>query len=756
MNFIALDYEATREIVSSRNLQSSDYDKGRALADLLRTGVLEDFSTTIKAKKTNHGIYIVCKNSTKKALLVFDTTTFNGFQRSASEAITILQKTCRLAIKLWDNIGHSPCEKLISNTSFIALLPFSFSTGKSYKVMLDKSPDKERQEKRNESSFLVFHDGYDVVSSAIKLSNFRKAKEELSKLEINELFVENKVDTVTSTSYINVDTFVQSQSISNPYMGLEFWSKNLTDLQKKFVFNESFGPDILKGAAGTGKTLSLILRCVVQLNSAKESGSPLRSLLITHSTATKKNIENLIVSNGGSEYIDSDGQQSVEVTTLQEWCIKNLGNRIEATEYLDSDAFEAKQLQLLYISESLEDFIINDYAGAVSFISDELKIFFDRNDLWTISILLQDEVSTYIKGRAGEDLDTYSSLKRTKYSIPLNTDDDYRTIYSIFNKYQQKLINLNLFDSDDITLSALKETSTPIWKRRRMTTGFDVIYIDETHLFNLNELSLFHNLLKPSSNHIIFTIDRSQATGDSALTKEDVKNELDVKVANEHGLNAVFRSSENIINLASCVLASGALLFQELENPLEKSISCHPSSINDTSKVPYVILKQNKKEMIKASLKLAEHIAHKNNLKTSDVLIIPCTDNLLADLKDHCDSLDIKYSSIENRGDTSVIDVASKNNQFIIGGMEYIGGLEFPAVIILGIDNDKFPEPSSYSGESSHFVSYSSFNKLYVAITRAKNEIAFISEKTQKISFLLDTAIEEGLIVIDQELSNSI
>lgn len=73
-----------------------------------------------------------------------------------------------------------------------------------------------------------------------------------------------------------------------------------------------------------------------------------------------------------------------------------------------------------------------------------------------------------------------------------------KTIFSIYNKYQEKLIALNLFDSDDITLSALKETSTPIWKRRRMTAGFDIMYIDETHLFNINELSLFHNLLNPT------------------------------------------------------------------------------------------------------------------------------------------------------------------------------------------------------------------------------------------------------------------
>ncbi|WP_251388964.1 hypothetical protein [Pectobacterium atrosepticum] len=120
------------------------------------------------------------------------------------------------------------------------------------------------------------------------------------------------------------------------------------------------------------------MRCVVQLQNSKKTDNLLRAIFITHSIATKTNIENLIASNGGSEFIDSEHQQSVEVTTLQEWCIKNLGNRIEATEYLDSDAFESKQLQLLYINEALEDFLINDYAGSVNFISPHLKIFFRK------------------------------------------------------------------------------------------------------------------------------------------------------------------------------------------------------------------------------------------------------------------------------------------------------------------------------------------------------------------------------------------
>ncbi|HFF8810958.1 TPA: UvrD-helicase domain-containing protein [Klebsiella pneumoniae] len=754
MNFIAIESNAARKIVSERMLQSADYDKGQILARLLKDGKISDFSLDIKALSINSGIYILSKNPNKKNLLIFDTTTFNGFQRSSSEVVTILQKSCRLAIKLWDKIGHSPCEKIINGTSLIALLPLSFTTGKSYKVILDKSPDKERQEKRNESSFLIFQDGYDTAENEPKLANFRKAKEGFLEIDPLTLFKSSENQSDPSSSYLSVSEIHEAGNLNNPHMGLDYWTKNLTESQKKFVFSESFGPDILKGAAGTGKTLSLILRSVVQLKNAKKTDNQLRAIFITHSIATKNNIENLIASNGGDEFINSGKLQSIEVTTLQEWCINNLGNRISATEYLDSDALESKQLQLLYINEALEDFFIKDYAGSLNFISPKLKKFFGNNDPWGISILLQEEISTYIKGRAGDDLKTYMSLPRTKNIIPIENDDDFKTIFSIYNKYQEKLIALNLFDSDDITLSALKETSTPIWKRRRMTAGFDIMYIDETHLFNINELSLFHNLLKPNSNHIVFTMDRSQATGDTTITKEDVAKELDANLANEHGLSAVFRSSEHIINLASCVLASGATLFQELENPLAESMTGHTSLIEEKCCVPYIITKQNASEVYRASFSFVDHIAQELDISKSDVLIVPCTDQVFKELKNFAESNDKEYISIERRGDNLAVEAAATNNLYVIGGMDYIGGLEFSVVVIVGADSDKFPEQSTYTGESLHFINYSSFNKLYVAITRAKYQIVFIAEKTQKISPLLETAVTEGLLTYNDELSN--
>ncbi len=41
-------------------------------------------------------------------------------------------------------------------------------------------------------------------------------------------------------------------------------------------------------------------------------------------------------------------------------------------------------------------------------------------------------------------MNIYMSSQEVKAILPLKTEDDYKTIFSIFNKYQDKLISLNL------------------------------------------------------------------------------------------------------------------------------------------------------------------------------------------------------------------------------------------------------------------------------------------------------------------------
>lgn len=747
MKYIAADINAVKEIISSRKLQSSEYEEGVSLSNTLKSGDDFEIKGQIKSITSEHGIFLITPNKDENRLLVFDTTSFSGFNKNSQEIIAIIQKTCRLALKLWSKIGFSPCERIIQGTNYVALIPLQFLPGKSYKIILDKRPDAKRQERRGKEHFLVFADGSGMSDLSPSMASFRDAEKDYLKVNNESIFVTDEPE--VEEGFIKISDAPKSkESNISPFMGMKFWKENLTDSQKDFVFSERLGPDILKGAAGTGKTLSLALRCVHQLSQHKDRSQIIKSVFFTHSIATKNHIETLIASNGGEEFLEKSSPQHVTVTTLQEWCIENLGAKISATEYLDKDALESKNLQLLYIIESFEEFLSSEFESSKQFISKPLTDFFQNNDPWTIAVYLQNEISTYIKGRASEDFDIFKKLDRGKNSIPLSSDEDFSTIFFIFNIYQEKLVNLNLFDSDDITISALQETSTPIWKRRRIKEGYDVLYIDETHLFNVNELSLFHNLLKHDNTNIVFTIDRSQAVGDSSITASEVTYAIRTsgKTQIDHGFQTVFRCSSEIINLGSCVLASGATLFSHLENPLSGVNGGFIEEEENKCKTPYLVEESGEENCIRRAFSEAEELAKNLQVSKSKILIIPCDDKMLELMTVHCTESKISFNTIQKRGDYSTVKKAENEDSFLIGGIDYIGGLEFPAVVIAGIDKDRFPPKMSTNGESSHYLKYSAFNRLYVAITRAKFTVAFINDKSKGVSETINAALSEGLI----------
>lgn len=747
MKYLAIDYNATKEIVSSRALQSADYEEGLSFAKAIKREGSEYFSHELRFSERGEGAFIVSRKFDRSKLLVFDVTDFSCFDRSYQDVITIVQKCCRVAIKMWDGIGGFTLrEKHIHGSSKVVLFPLSFSVANPFRVLLDKAPDSKRQHRRGTEHFLVFWAGHGEYDQPPALANLRKAEEDSLGLSCDAFFTENSAES-SDERFLLVETTTTPGKTASPFMGMEFWKTNLTQSQKNFVFSKRLGPDILKGAAGTGKTLCLVLRCIYQLESYKVSGKSLKTVLFTHSIASKEAIENLVVANGGEAFLSSSSPQFLLITTLQEWCIENLQGRIAATEYLDKDALESKNTQLLYISDAYDDFLREDFVTSKRFISKELKAFLEDQDPWSAAIYLQNEISTYIKGRAGENFEVYKGLDRASTAIPAFQEDDFNTLFHIFNGYQSKLTELNLFDSDDITISALQETSTPIWRRRRIKDGFDVLYIDETHLFNENELSLFHNLLKQDATNIVFTIDRSQAVSDCAIDAARIHSVFGTADSEERfGFGTVFRSTSEIIDLASCILASGAAIFSSMENPLVEAAGTAVAYSNDKCLPPYFIECQNRTTLLSTAFAEVDAIASRLKVKRSDVLIVPAYDDLVSEIKAWGSENSLEFISIERRGDVGAVNQAERESRYLIGGMDYIGGLEFSAVVIVGVDKDKFPPRSTASNGTSHYLRYASYTRLYVAITRAKCMVAFLYESAKGISEMLQTALDYGLI----------
>ena len=444
--------------------------------------------------------------------------------------------------------------------------------------------------------------------------------------------------------------------------------------------------------------------------------------------------------------------QSIEVFTLQEWCGKLLGDKeVSNAQYLDQDALKAKETR----KEFIKDIVANTRAKdprAFSYLSDVCKEFFEKENIDYIAEMMQHEIGVMIKGRASENLETYLDLPPLAYGLPAKTENDRRFVFSLYKQYQTTLNEYGAFDTDDIVLTALGNLDTPIWRRRRATEGYDAVVIDETHLFNLNELSVFHFIVRdPQTPRIIFSIDRSQAPGERGITTKMVKEILAGSPDGEAETrtNVVFRCAPEIVKLAEAITSSGATLFTTFENPLLDVFSVLLATDEADARTPFYWECLNDGEMCKYAVRRVRELCNELKCRESDIVIIAMTDGLLPLMREALQAAGMKFVEILRRGDLETVRRGQKEGAVFVSHPDYVGGLEFKAVLIAGVDEGRVPpDEMAVKTEARHFLEFKACNRMYVAISRARLRVELFFSKERGRSKLLEHAISVEAITV--------
>lgn len=754
MAYIFLTLDAIQFFTSTRQFQSSEYDESQTLCSVL-TGQTSQWSyRQLFFKQTSKGGYFYTSKPQLNKGIIFDFDTFDGFQnRSEDECITIFQKVLKYAIRYFEGLPLVSCERLVPDTNTTLVYPFPFVATKDvYKVLIERNLGKF--DRKGKQFLVVFGIAKDESYKKAQTANLNKAVAELQDVcndiptstDINK----KPIETISVTELANLDLSIDST------IGIETWNYFLTKKQKDFINSDINGAERLEGAAGTGKTLTMILRCINTLRLKDKQNEEFHIAFITHTITTKEQILNIFRANCANidKYLDKEHSNiSLSIITLQEWCIQYLGGSLSSNEYLDRDAMESKELQLLYIEQAYSSAINVDFKSYKPICSDKFTAFIERTSKNNLLEMLQHEIAVTIKGRANENLDRYKQLPRLRYSIPCSKEGDLAFLFLIFQYYQKGLQETGQFDSDDIILTALGQLNTPIWRRRRNQEGYNVLFIDETHMFNLNELSIFHYLNKEDcKQNIIFAIDKSQALGERGLNDKALSDafELNIESIKEsHKLNTVFRSSPDIVNLAFNILSSGATLFTTFDNPLIDAKFNFTEQEEKKCLIPHYILKENDSEMIAYAFNKAENIHQEYNIQRSKILLIASNEQLLTEIKLFAKNSNKPIEILKSRGDTSIIKQATRNGRFVLSLIDFVGGLEFDAVIIIGVDKGRVPMSSEIT-DSFLFSNYTWHNKMYVAVTRGKYIVYILGDKSRGESKILESSIQNGLLKINE------
>lgn len=224
--------------------------------------------------------------------------------------------------------------------------------------------------------------------------------------------------------------------------------------------------------------------------------------------------------------MDPSSEQTIRFTTLLEFCEKF--SEIESTSVLDYDAGNAKSYQLQLIQQVLEEaknnYTINTYLPLLSKNVQEVFSDLTEGSIQSICSILQHEFSIQIKGRTDCTLEKYIELPSIQNGLLCESKTDKEFIFRLFTEYQKILNTYNNFDVDDVILETLSRMNAPVWRRLRFEEGYDYIFVDEMHLFNINEQSVFHFLTKDYNKKdipICFALDYCQAIGDRGNTTND-------------------------------------------------------------------------------------------------------------------------------------------------------------------------------------------------------------------------------------------
>lgn len=252
---------------------------------------------------------------------------------------------------------------------------------------------------------------------------------------------------------------------------LEGWRVWLHPEQRKLAYKEYNGPAMVRGGAGTGKTVVAMHRakCIADQIAANPKKQGQKVLLTTFTTTLAKDIE-ANLKTLCPEHILGDSSR-IEVINLDRW----------ASQYLKKKQFERR---VATTSEDLE------------YIKDLWQETFDACILpeGLTEAFVKAEWEHIIQAKGLDDLNSYLKVSRAGRGTPLNRGKR-KDLWNLFALYRAKLIQSGLVERDDVYREAI-----PLLQTEHGKLGYAAVIVDEAQDMGEQAFKLIRALVPPSIN----------------------------------------------------------------------------------------------------------------------------------------------------------------------------------------------------------------------------------------------------------------
>lgn len=531
----------------------------------------------------------------------------------------------------------------------------------------------------------------------------------------------------------------------------EQWLTEITADQRSFIEATTAKSIRLRGPAGSGKTLALSLKAIREVLDARDAGNELRVLMVTHSWSLAAAISDSIDSMGKGPLPEVDVFPLLEIAKL---ISPHYANDKSGYSLAADDSFSGKQDQLNEILEVLDDFVSGDWVTYRSRVTDGLRVRFDSPEpddrkalAWDLLLEFGSVIgaAAIFPGAGAES--RYTQLPRAGWMLPLQTRDDKRVVFALYTKYMQNLDARSTLTSDQVLADLLNHLETHAWNRVRRTEGYDLIFVDEFHLFSPLERQVLHYLSRDVNVYprVFMAVDPRQSPSEAFIgVAADGTRSMSAAFEDSIGevtnfeLTTVHRFTPQILDLIKHVhhefptLDLGAdwrIDFAAVESAQESGplplLSKAASREGEDADIAKVVQKLYSAGRIALAVVDSRHWRRFSELAS----------RIATSGKYH-------VSTISGRTDIEGIGYRSRG--LVVGPAEYLAGLQFDVVLVAGVPDMDVTRTAP--SERTRLLSL-----LYLALSRAQRQVqVFVNDDDGGAAEVLSRAVTNGVMQHEQ------
>lgn len=511
----------------------------------------------------------------------------------------------------------------------------------------------------------------------------------------------------------------------------EWYTNRLNREQREFVDRLHDRPARLRGAAGTGKTQSMVVKCLRDLYN--DVGGDKTFAFLTHSSALAHTVVRgmLQALDPQERWISlktPSGKPKLWIGTIYELAQEKLGYEKKGLTPLSVDGRDGREYQRMLIVQAIDTVVKNPrivldlFPQCPDF---EVRLQNHSKDPSLIDELMN-EFACVLDLEAIKK-DTHEANRyavrgsREPWQMVLPTETHRRVVLEIHDIYRAILRKEKMLSMDQMIADFDRYLGTHEWGALLDRDGFDLVFVDEYHYFTRAEAMLLHNLFKLRAQvsgrwPLLMAYDLKQGTNDVAISggMEKFRNPgVGESVLTE--LKQVYRSTPQITSFLCDLDASFPAIDLEGEYATYTA-----TSQQEDGDIPTLTVYETDIKLVDSVFAQAVSMARVIDGGGSQVAVL-CLNEELFDKIRGAGRVRDKFVAITTRDDLKELRYAKSKCVFSMP--EFVAGMQFHTVILIHANSADYDEDQGL-GTRRRYVS-----RVYLGASRAASKIMLASSK---------------------------